>query len=187
MAETRQCLGVVLAGGRSTRMGRDKALLEWHGRPLIDHQLALLQRAGAQQARVSGDRPAWQGIVDGLPDAGPLGGLLGVARVVRGETDLLVVPVDMPLLTAPLLARLLAARPEAACVRFSGHVLPMRWRLDATGRQQLEHLAQQADPRQRSLRRLQQLAACIEIDSDDGEAAQFTDCNTMSLWEKLHP
>ena len=36
----------VLAGGQSTRMGRDKALIEFHGRPLIEHVLAKLRALG---------------------------------------------------------------------------------------------------------------------------------------------
>ena len=49
--------GVVLAGGRSSRMGRDKALLEIDGCTLLDRAVALLHEAGAATVIVSGDRP----------------------------------------------------------------------------------------------------------------------------------
>lgn len=52
--EPMHCLGVVLAGGRSSRMGSDKALLNWQGRPLIEHMRALRLSAGAGQVLFSG-------------------------------------------------------------------------------------------------------------------------------------
>ena len=46
--------GIVLAGGLSTRMGRDKALLPWQGRTLLEHMRGLLMQAGAREVWVSG-------------------------------------------------------------------------------------------------------------------------------------
>jgi molybdenum cofactor guanylyltransferase len=68
----------VLAGGRSTRMGRDKALLELEGHPLIDHALAKLRALGFSP-RIAGSRPDLASfapfVPDNYPQQGPLGGI----------------------------------------------------------------------------------------------------------------
>ena len=117
-AERLPCIGVVLAGGRSTRMRRDKALLEWHGRPLIERQLDVLRASGVDELRVSGDRPAYLGVVDTQSGLGPLGGLAGIAAAMANDADLVVIPVDMPLLGAALAAAgcVRNSRRRAACV-----------------------------------------------------------------------
>ncbi|MGF7149258.1 molybdopterin-guanine dinucleotide biosynthesis protein A [Sphingomonas zeicaulis] len=102
-------LGVVLAGGRSSRFGSDKALARFDGRTLLDHALGALQPhvdAVAIVGRAHGTVP---GIADWpAPDLGPLGGLCGALRHAAAEgydavlscsVDCLDVPAD--LLTKP--------------------------------------------------------------------------------------
>ena len=125
-------VGVVLAGGRSSRMGRDKARLAWRDQSLLALACARLQAAGACKVVVSGDYPEYAGIPDALPALGPLGGLASVVDALP-DGVLLLVPVDMPLLTPELLDRL--ARHQATpCVTYRDHVLPMRLVVDASTR-----------------------------------------------------
>ncbi|MDO1529431.1 NTP transferase domain-containing protein [Fulvimonas sp. R45] len=180
------CVGVVLAGGRSTRMGRDKALLDWQGRPLLERRLDALRASGVDDVRVSGDRPAYQGVADAQPGLGPLAGLAAVAEATAGEAELLVIPVDMPLLGAALLRRLRMEQPAACGLRCAGHVLPMRLRLDPASRALLAALLRGREPRQRSLRALQQALDCAEIALTLDEAAQLADCNTEASWHEVN-
>jgi molybdopterin-guanine dinucleotide biosynthesis protein A len=179
------CFGVVLAGGQSMRMGRDKALLDWQGRPLIERQLDTLRASGVDALRVSGDRPDYRGIADTQPGLGPLGGLAGIAETIAEDADVLVIPVDMPLLGAALLYRLRTEWPQARGLRCADHVLPMRFRLDAESRALLAALLHQGEPRQRSLRALQQAIRCAEIALDADEIAQLADCNTEANWNEV--
>ncbi|MGO4700616.1 molybdenum cofactor guanylyltransferase [Dyella sp. 2RAB6] len=179
------CIGVVLAGGLSSRMGRDKALLPWRGRPLIEHQLEVLREAGVDEVRVSGLRPDYAGIVDAAPLAGPLGGLASIAQAQAGEADLLVIPIDMPLLQPALLQRLRSERPQARSVSFAAHVLPLRLRLDEHSRMALSELMSRDDPRQRSLRALQAAVGHEELAVAAAEAAQLADCNTQTQWNEV--
>jgi len=178
------CIGVVLAGGRSRRMGRDKALLDWRGRPLIEHQLATLTAAGVDRTCVSGRRPTFRGVADAREQAGPVAGIAGVAGITDGEADLLIIPVDMPLLGPALLARLRTQRPQARCLRFVDHVVPMRLRLDRACRATLARLMATGDPRRRSLRALQHAVGIEHIALGADETTQLTDCNTPTEWNK---
>jgi molybdenum cofactor guanylyltransferase len=185
ITEPLPCIGVVLAGGRSSRMGRDKALLQWHGRPLIEHLIAVLQAAGVSEVKVSGERPEYRGVADPLPQIGPIGGVAGIANTC-GDSELLILPVDMPRLQAALLQRLRDAEPGAGSVRFTGHVLPMRLRLDAACRDALNTIMASSDQRSRSLRGLQERVGVREIELSAEEAMQLIDCNTEATWREVN-
>src|SRR5438552_1093774 len=88
--------GFVLAGGRSTRMGRDKALLNWHGRTLLDHMVGLL-RTVADPVHVVGRDP----LPDRLPGLGPLSGIATGLEMSSTSANLFAA-VDLPLLTQDL-------------------------------------------------------------------------------------
>lgn len=122
----------VLAGGRSSRMGADKALLAWRGERLVDRQLRLLGRLRPDWLMVS-VRPGVDygradiAIVPDLqPDLGPLGGL---EALLAGSpaTHLLVVAVDMPRLTLGFLRALRArcAPGRGVVPRHDGGVEPL--------------------------------------------------------------
>lgn len=112
---------LLLAGGRSTRMGRDKALLPHptSGRPLLEHQAGLL-RALPGCAGLLLSAPAERGyslaearlVADTAPDSGPLAGLCaGLAAATTSR--LLVLAVDLPFVTPAFLSALLADGPAA--------------------------------------------------------------------------
>ena len=111
--------GVVLAGGRGTRMGgADKGLVEVGGRPMVEHVLAVVQRqagAVAINANRSADRYARYGhpvIADRLDGfQGPLAGMASALEAAATEF-VLVVPCDSPLLDPALGPRLHAALAE---------------------------------------------------------------------------
>lgn len=105
-------VGVVLAGGRSLRMGRDKASLSPDGGPSLARRAAQTLAAVVPRVLVAdrgrGLAPPWQSVADG-PGRGPAAGLLGAAREAPGR-PLLVLACDLPRVPAALLAEL-ARRP----------------------------------------------------------------------------
>ena len=95
---TRQrILGVVLAGGRSTRVGSDKALAELGGRSLLDRALAALERQCDAVIVAGRDHASCAGVADRpRPAMGPLGGLNAALHhaAERGFDAVLSIPVD---------------------------------------------------------------------------------------------
>ena len=72
--------GIILAGGKSRRMGQDKALLELDGKPILQHVLDRIAPLCAEIILVANDAPAYalfavKIISDVLPGKGSLGGL----------------------------------------------------------------------------------------------------------------
>ncbi|MFD1611845.1 molybdenum cofactor guanylyltransferase [Sphingomonas tabacisoli] len=101
-------LGAVLAGGRSSRFGSDKALAEYRGVPLIEHAVAAL--AAQCDAVVMVGR--YGGIADWPePGCGPLGGLAGALRHARANLfdAVLSCGVDAPGVPADLRMSLMPA------------------------------------------------------------------------------
>ncbi|MGN6224902.1 molybdenum cofactor guanylyltransferase [Pseudoxanthomonas sp.] len=172
--------GVVLAGGRSSRMGRDKAMLPWQGRTLLEHMRERLREAGAARVVISGAHPDPDAIPDVVRDGGPAAALAQLAPRLDDGVWLLV-PVDMPLLDVSTLGVLAAS--SADCAIFAGHPLPMRLVLDPRSRAVLAALAI-APPPQRSLRAIHQALAGDVIDVE-GRNARLINCNTPEEWDAL--
>lgn len=177
-------VGVVLAGGRSSRMGRDKAQLAWRDQPLLAHACATLQAAGACKVVVSGDYPEYAGIPDVLPALGPLGGLASVVDALPDGVVLLV-PVDMPLLT-PVLLHELARHDTTPCATYRDHILPMRLVVDANTRGVITQLLSDTASR-RSLRALHAALGGEFIEARTGQLAELVNCNTPEQWQAVAP
>lgn len=117
--ETAGLAALVLAGGRSERMRRDKAALEYDGESQLARAFRLV-RSRATPAFVSvragqADDPARRGypqIADRLEGVGPAAGILA-ALEAHPDRAWLVVAVDLPHLTGATLDALLAARDPA--------------------------------------------------------------------------
>lgn len=171
---------VLLAGGRSSRMGTDKALLPWGNGTLLTHMRGMLVDAGAVEVIVSGDRPDVGGVPDATRDTGPMGALSQLAsRLTDGEW--IVVPVDMPLLSTDLLHALLAV--DAACACVEGHSMPMMLRVDERMRTLMHAVGARAG-RERSLRALQQGIVTQHLPAARWQQA-LCNCNTPEEWIAL--
>lgn len=98
---------IILCGGASRRMGRDKAALDWDGRRAVDRVADLARGGGAQVLVTAGGDLGLPWVADDAAGAGPVGGVLAGARAL-GTSRLLVLAVDAPTITPDDLAPLLA-------------------------------------------------------------------------------
>jgi len=133
---------VILAAGRSQRMGKPKLLLEWGKTSILGHLLAQWQRLNSQQivvvcavddAMIARELerlafPSRQRVLNPEPDRGMFSSLQCAARWPDWEPNLThwaVVLGDQPHLSAETLARVLefsAALPDKICQpRYDGH------------------------------------------------------------------
>ena len=110
----------VQAGGRSSRMGRDKALVPLGGTPLIEHVLQRLEGLG-DEVLITTNRPedysflAARLVADREPGAGALPGLLTALEAARGERVVLV-GCDMPFVNRSLIELMLRIDTDAEVV-----------------------------------------------------------------------
>ncbi|WP_085298937.1 molybdenum cofactor guanylyltransferase [Cognaticolwellia mytili] len=116
------CLGVVLAGGKSSRMGQYKAHLQRNQQDMLSYSKTLLKDAGSSQVVVSGDV---HGIADIVSNMGPLGGIQSIINQFKPKA-LLILPVDLPLMPADELTKLkkIGELSQSACF-FTDNYLPL--------------------------------------------------------------
>jgi molybdopterin-guanine dinucleotide biosynthesis protein A len=102
---------VLLAGGESRRMGRDKATLIFGEKPLWKNQLELLRKLRPSEIFVSARTdPSWrpadiQFVADAEPSRGPLSGLAASLTRMRSN-HLLALAIDMPFMSEQCLRRI---------------------------------------------------------------------------------
>jgi molybdenum cofactor guanylyltransferase len=123
--------GFVLAGGKSSRMGQDKAFMQLGGRTLLEQALQRLQAATGSASIVGSAKKfaAFGSVVEDLyPECGPLAGIQAALAGARTELNL-ITAVDMPFLQPDFLKYLIArARASEAVVvvpRVGGGLQPL--------------------------------------------------------------
>lgn len=108
--------GLVLSGGKSKRMGQDKALLERDGQSQLAFMMSLLEPlvervfvSTRDEQKDDSERGQFTQIVDRYDDMGPLAGILS-ALDAYPDVDWLVVACDLPNIRVETIRHLLASR-----------------------------------------------------------------------------
>jgi molybdopterin-guanine dinucleotide biosynthesis protein A len=182
---------IVLAGGRSSRFGRDKLVEPIDGRPLLDHAIAAVRAVATDIVVVAApdanfDLPGGVHVAhDPVAFEGPLAGLAaGLAALDPAVDRVVVVAGDMPSLVPAVLRRLLDAVASGADAATLGHdgetsVLPIALRRERAQ-------AEVAGLLERGERRLRALAQALDAEvapesewrQDDPTAATLRDIDT---------
>lgn len=99
--------GIILAGGKSVRMGTDKGLLSLNGKPFISHICEVLKSIVGDNIIIVSSNPdydflGYTRIEDLIADKGPVGGLYTGLQHSKTKTNI-ILSVDVPFVTAELL------------------------------------------------------------------------------------
>jgi molybdopterin-guanine dinucleotide biosynthesis protein A len=182
----------VLAGGKSSRMGADKALLQLPGQTLLQRALGLA-RSVSEDVRIVGVREKFGEfapvVEDKYPNRGPLGGIHAALSATTNPFNL-ILAVDLPFLEKRFLLHLLAeARASGAVVtvpRAAGGLQP----LCAVYRREFAALAEQALAAGRNKIDTLYAQTTVRIIEEDElvrfafSPAMFDNLNTPEEWER---
>jgi len=147
--------GLVLAGGKSTRMKKDKSMLEYHGKTQVEHCYSLLTEFcdhvyvsnRQEQAELGGHKPLPQ-VHDTFLNVGPMGGILSAMRQYP-QAAWLVLACDLPFLKPEVIQTLIDERhpfkyatayqsiynafPEPLCAIYEPKIFPRLLQFLANG------------------------------------------------------
>jgi len=188
--------GLILAGGKSSRMGTDKSLLT-----LPDNQLPLLEHCKQQLASVCGSHifisgsQHQQGIADVIPHCGPLSGIHAAIKHIATHhsniDELLVVAVDMPDLNSEGFSYLLEmGRKNRSLCAFENCFLPVYIPLSSHVTQYLDtvlnHQSEQAvnQPKQRQYSVKVMLKSLRGLQIQPLKNTQLHNINTPVQWQQ---
>ena len=185
------CHGLILAGGLSTRMGADKAGLRRNQQSMLEYTQILLQSLG-MDVLISGGE---QGLADIIPQSGPLAGIYTVLKQCSGDSlspveallpieSLLIVPVDMPLLRASVLQKLVNSGEQsgkATC--YADCYLPLYLPVNETLRDYLEQVFAKGSNKPRSIKKMLSALDGIQLSVEDVVA--LSNVNTPEEWDAV--
>lgn len=117
---------VILAGGKSSRMGANKAILPYKGARLIDY-IADTMKAINLPVYVSGHIQSFSCIPDTIANLGPLGGIISSVDFLLSQKihAAIFVPVDMPFINNIVLSSLINVRKNEDAIFYQDNPLPL--------------------------------------------------------------
>ena len=174
-----RAVGAILAGGRSTRMGTAKAVVELAGRPLLLHAVAAVEGASLEAlvvAKPGSPLPALRQRVVREP-AEPTHPLHGVASALAesGGRPVVALACDMPLVPAALLEWLARLDAAAAVVEAAGRFQPLLARYEPAIAPTLADAVARGEPAHRAV------SALDPVVVDDDDLARFGDPELICL------
>lgn len=186
MAERKNISALILAGGKSSRMGTCKAELPWHGTTLVDFQASKLRSLGIDDIVISGYAKAISGtrrVPDAYESKGPLGGIHAGLLAAKHE-HCLVISVDAPFIPESVLTALINEhRDKSNAVTVLGHggeIEPLIGMYE----KRLSSVCEEILKTERtSVRELYKLVPLSVLDYD-GNAALLFDCDTPEDYQK---
>ena len=180
-----QLSAIIIAGGKSRRMGTDKTQLIWQGKTLLQKAVDLLQNFTndiviSANVKLQTDYPV---IPDKQKNMGPMGGLQAGLQAIR-YSKVLVLPADMPLLDKSVIEILIQKADEQKDINVFNTGNRMQMLVGIYDKNILPLIEKQIAEKDYKLRNLLQKSAYHLIDGSSF-AGKFINVNTPDEWEKL--
>jgi molybdenum cofactor guanylyltransferase len=183
-ASIKSILGVVLAGGKSSRMGTDKARLPYGKKTLLDFQFEKLESVlGRENILVSGNYPHLPHLVDLEVGLGPLGGITSVINSFSDFSYFLFLPVDMPNISKKALINLIDFAQNdfiSNCWSFKDFQMP----LIIKNHSKIQDLLRMP-ARDRSIRNLAEHLKSRTLELGQLNKKEFLNTNTLIEWQEV--
>ncbi len=181
-------VGVVLAGGKSSRMQVNKSELRWQGKTLLESTSKLLSDAGCSRVLISKNQSGY--IRDRFSGSGPLAGIEACLGHIRENnikaTAMLVMPVDMPLMDVSLLKTLIQKVKKNLVVHFNLSHFPLLLPVnDQLSELLTTSLIQYQQGSGVSIHRLLGHFDSQVLTIDKEQKSAFINCNTPQEWQEL--
>lgn len=178
-------VGIVLAGGLSSRMGQDKALLQIEEKTLLTRSVQLLKSLHLAQVFVSGNYPNFNCIADLHKQEGPIGGIEACVSQLFSRFDaLFIIPVDMPLLTTKECKQLINLYKNKIQGQYSKNaIFPMILPLNLQLKEYLSEVLTSPHKKDRSLYRLLETLNISSVDYSQQQLFRFQNSNTPQEWK----
>ena len=176
--------GIVLAGGRSSRMGSNKSLLQYEGKTLLERTKALLEMSHLTVYISASAELHPEAIEDNVSGMGPLGGISTIFTRHPEMEAFVVIPVDMPRLNSILIDKLLVhyeqSKNECEVIHFQTHELPAIICNTPKIRQYLVNSLQLSFSHARSLKEFFRNHKTLSMAYENEES--FFNCNYPQEW-----
>ncbi|MEH0007329.1 MAG: molybdenum cofactor guanylyltransferase [Flavobacteriales bacterium] len=181
--------GIVLAGGKSSRMNRDKGLIRYKQKPFVQHIIAALQPLVDEIIIVSDDPQydvfAQRRVEDWIKNVGPLAGIYTGLSHAKTR-DSLILSCDIPLINSAVLSQLInrTAEPvEVVQMQCRGKTMPLVARYKKTCMQPCLRLIESGERRVRFF--VDQLRSKTIV-AGDSTAKYILNINTPNELKKLN-
>lgn len=179
--------GVVLAGGRSSRFGSNKALSEFSGKSLLQNSIELLIPY-AKEVVVSGSYPEYETLKrtvleDEIPEIGPMGGIYTALKQCTTNW-LLILTCDMPLISAEIIEQMLHTYEKGDVIGWihgeNGGPFPLLISKNIT-----LWVEQSIKEKKQSVKQLFKWEKAYQIAIPDEWSDRFTNINTPQDYKKV--
>jgi molybdopterin-guanine dinucleotide biosynthesis protein A len=182
---TSKIAGVVLAGGLSSRMGRDKAQLLLADKTLLARAVDLLEQTSLEAVFVSGELSNYPNIADIYPQLGPLSGIHASVECLLSDYDaIFFIPVDMPLLSVTECTELLAQFSQyPQGVFYQASTFPLILPLNRAVRDYLAEIIAVGQKQARSMYLLLNTFNMQGISYSATQSFRFQNSNTPEEWD----